>query len=359
MSTALTRQRNAVTTVAAVKLGIFSLVSVLVTGMLAVIMGNFGFGDQTGYSAIFTNASMLQQGDDVRIAGIPVGEVRGVEIHDRNRAVVHFRIESDVVLTEASRAEIRYLNIVGDRYLALEQGDPAAPRLSQEAQIPVERTLPALNLTELYNGFQPLFAALEPDQVNELSLNIVQVLQGEGGTISSLLQRTASLTNTLADRDQLIGEVITNLDTMLQTVDARRTQLNQLVVELRGWMGNLAKDRASIGQSVQNMSALTDTVADLLTRSRPLLKRDVEELRTLVTLLARKENQAILRELLDRLPEALTDQTRIGKYGSWYSYYLCDFQGSIKLPKIAGLDLSGLQRQLDDVSFESTAPRCQ
>lgn len=359
MSTALTRQRNTVTTVAAVKLGIFSLVSVLVTGLLAVIMGNVGFGSQTEYSAIFTNASMLQKGDDVRIAGIPVGEVRGVEIHDRDQAEVHFRIESDVVLTEASRAEIRYLNIVGDRYLALEQGDAMAARLANEAQIPVERTLPALNLTELYNGFQPLFAALEPDQVNELSLNIVQVLQGEGGTISSLLQRTASLTNTLADRDQLIGEVITNLDTMLQTVDARRTQLNQLVVELRGWMGNLAKDRASIGQSVQNMSALTETVADLLTRSRPLLKRDVKELRTLVTLLARKENQAILRELLDRLPEALTDQTRIGTYGSWYSYYLCDFQGSITLPKIAGLDLTGLQRQLDDISFESTAPRCE
>lgn len=358
-SHSLVSRRNTVTAVAAVKLVVFSMVSVLVTGTLAVIMGNIGFGDQTSYSAVFTSASMLQKGDDVRIAGIPVGEVRDVEIRDRNLAEVSFRIKSDVVLTEESRAEIRFLNIVGDRYLGLEQGNPEAPRLEAEAQIPVERTLPALNLTDLYNGFQPLFSALDPEEVNELSLNIVQVLQGEGGTISSLLQQTASLTNSLADRDRLIGEVITNLDTMLQTVDDRRDQLNQLVVELRGWMGNLARDRNAIGASVQNMAALTDTVADLLTRSRPLLKADVKELRTLVTLLAREENQVILRELLERLPEALTDQTRIGTYGSWYSYYLCDFKGSIKLPKVAGLDLGDLQGQLNDLSFKSTAPRCQ
>jgi phospholipid/cholesterol/gamma-HCH transport system substrate-binding protein len=351
--------RNTVTAVAAVKLGIFSVVSLLVTGMLAVIMGNIGFGGRTAYSAVFTSASMLQEGDDVRIAGIPVGEVTDVEIHDRTRALVSFEVADDVALTEASRAEIRYLNIVGDRYLALEQGDARAPRLEDQARIPVDRTLPALDLTELYRGFQPLFAALDPEQVNELSLNIVQVLQGEGGTIESLLARTASLTNSLADRDELIGDVITNLDQMLQTVGTRREQLNDLVVQLRGWMGNLAADRRRIGASVHNMAALTDTVADLLTRSRPLLKKDVEELRTLVTLLARQENQDVLRELLERLPEALTDQTRIGTYGSWYSYYLCEFKGRITLPKVAGLDLTGLQEQLNDVAFHSTAPRCQ
>ncbi len=350
--------RNATTASAAFKLIIFSAASLLVTGLLAVIMGNIGLGSQTRYAAIFTSASMLQPGDDVRIAGIPVGEVTDVELHQRGRAQVKFKIEDDVPLTEASRAEIRYLNIVGDRYLALEQGDPEASRLKEEATIPVDRTSPALNLTELYNGFQPLFSALAPEDVNELSMNIVQVLQGEGGTVQSLLAETASLTNALADRDQLIGEVVTNLDTMLGTVADRRGQLNELVVQMKGWMDNLANDRNAIGNSVQNMSTLTDEVASLLTQARPLLKSDVKKLRQLVTLLAKKENQQVLTELLDRLPEALSDQTRIGTYGSWYNYYLCDFEGSIKLPKIPGVDLSLLQKQLNSVSFHSTAPRC-
>lgn len=351
--------RNTTTIVAAVKLGIFTVISILVTGLLAVIMGNIGFGDKRTVNAEFTSASMLQEGDDVRIAGIPVGEVKEIELHERSRAMVTFTVAADVPLTTNSRAEIRYLNVVGDRYLALEEGPQGGKRLGDDATMPVSRTEPALDLTALYNGFQPLFSALDPKAVNELSQNIIDVLQGEAGTVQGLLARTASLTNTLADRDELIGEVITNLDELLGTVDRRRTQLSELVLGLEEWMGNLAEDRDVIGASVQNLSELTDTVADLLTRARPLLAEDVRELRTLVRTLAKQENLEVLTKLLDRLPEAMTDQTRIGTYGSWYNYYLCDFEGSIKLPKILGIDLGWLEDALNDLSFHSTAPRCQ
>lgn len=351
--------RNTATIVAAIKLGIFTVISILVTGLLAVIMGNIGFGDKRTVNAEFTSASMLQEGDDVRIAGIPVGEVKEIELHERSRAMVTFTVAADVPLTTNSRAEIRYLNVVGDRYLALEEGPQGGKRLGDDATMPVSRTEPALDLTALYNGFQPLFSALDPKAVNELSQNIIDVLQGESGTVQGLLARTASLTNTLADRDELIGEVITNLDELLGTVDRRRTQLSELVLGLEEWMGNLAEDRDVIGASVQNLSELTDTVADLLTRARPLLAEDVRELRTLVRTLAKQENLEVLTKLLDRLPEAMTDQTRIGTYGSWYNYYLCDFEGSIKLPKILGIDLGWLEDALNDLSFHSTAPRCQ
>lgn len=351
--------RNTATIVAAIKLGIFTVISILVTGLLAVIMGNIGFGDKRTVNAEFTSASMLQEGDDVRIAGIPVGEVKEIELHERSRAMVTFTVAADVPLTTNSRAEIRYLNVVGDRYLALEEGPQGGKRLGDDATMPVSRTEPALDLTALYNGFQPLFSALDPKAVNELSQNIIDVLQGEAGTVQGLLARTASLTNTLADRDELIGEVITNLDELLGTVDRRRTQLSELVLGLEEWMGNLAEDRDVIGASVQNLSELTDTVADLLTRARPLLAEDVRELRTLVRTLAKQENLEVLTKLLDRLPEAMTDQTRIGTYGSWYNYYLCDFEGSIKLPKILGIDLGWLEDALNDLSFHSTAPRCQ
>ncbi|MDN4163028.1 MCE family protein [Nocardioides abyssi] len=351
--------RNTTTILAAVKLGIFTVVSVLVTGLLAVIMGNIGFGDKRTVHAEFTSASMLQEGDDVRIAGIPVGEVKEIELHERSRAMVTFSVAADVPLTTTSRAEIRYLNVVGDRYLALEEGPRGGERLDDDATMPVSRTEPALDLTALYNGFQPLFSALDPAAVNELSQNIIDVLQGESGTVQGLLARTASLTNTLADRDELIGEVITNLDELLGTVDRRRTQLSELVTGLEEWMGNLAEDRDVIGTSVQNLSELTDTVADLLTRARPLLAEDVRGLRRLVRTLSKQENLEVLTTLLDRLPEAMTDQTRIGTYGSWYNYYLCDFEGSIKLPKILGIDLGWLEDALNDLSFHSTAPRCQ
>jgi phospholipid/cholesterol/gamma-HCH transport system substrate-binding protein len=353
--------RNSTTIAAGIKLGIFTLASVLVTGLLAVIMGNFGFGSQTTYHAIFSTASMLQKGDDVRVAGVSVGEVKDVEHYDRTGALVTFKVASDVPLTTASHAEIRYLNLVGDRYLALEEGaDADAEPLEDGGTIPIAQTRPALDLTVLFNGFQPLFQALNPQQVNDLSMNLVQVLQGEGGTVQGLLAKTASLTNTLADRDQLIGHVVDNLTQTLQTVDSRHQQLNDLVIGLKNWMADLARDRHVIGSSIDNISDLTVVVADLLRQGRPLVKSDVAKLRRLATLLNEPKNRANLTDLLDRLPESMTDQTRTGTYGSWYSYYICGFSGRITLP--AGLSaLPGVKQllgQLNHLDFHSTAPRC-
>ncbi len=380
-------RRDAATWAAGIKLLIFTIASILVTGLLAAIMGNFGFGDSTEYRAVFSTASMLEKGDDVRVAGVSVGEVKKVEHYHRNQALVTFRVKSEVPLTTTSRAEIRFLNLVGDRYLALEAGDAdggAIPdaeneqsddgiggdsganapstgtRLKSGATIPVGQTTPALDLTTLFNGFQPLFQALDPKQVNELSMNLVQVLQGEGGTIQELLANTASLTNSLADRDELIGQVVNNLTQTLDTVDQRHQELNTLVSELQRWMGDLARDRNTIGSSLDNISDLTVVVADLLREGRPIVKSDVVKLKQLARLLNKPQNQQQITELLDRLPESMTDQTRTGTYGSWYSYYVCGFSGRITLPGNLGT-IPGLQQVLDglgNLNFHSTAPRC-
>jgi phospholipid/cholesterol/gamma-HCH transport system substrate-binding protein len=332
-------------------------------------MGNFGFGSTTEYKAVFSSASLLTKGDDVRIAGLTVGSVKNVRIYDRKHALVTFSVKSDVPLTEASHADIRFLNLVGDRYLSLSQGDAGAARLSKDAVIPMTQTTPALDLTALFNGFQPLFTALDPKEINDLSLNLVKVLQGEGGTIQSLLSRTASLTNTLADRDQLIGQVVTNLSGMLETVDAHHQQLDTLVVQLKDWLGNVAKDRNVIGRSVQNVSTLADELARLLVEARPAVKGDIEQIHRLAAVLNKPESKAVVNEVLDRLPTMFRRQVRIGSYGSWYNYYLCDFDGQIILPKLLDLKTLGLpditqpvldkiQSQLNSLSFHSTAARC-
>jgi phospholipid/cholesterol/gamma-HCH transport system substrate-binding protein len=371
--------RNTATTMAGVKLGIFTTVSLVVTTVMAMIMGNFGFGSTTEYKAVFSSASLLTKGDDVRVAGLTVGSVKKVEIHDRNNALVTFKVKSDVPVTTASHADIRFLNLVGDRYMALTQGEPGAKRLPSHAVIPMSQTTPALDLTALFNGFQPLFTALDPKEINDLSLNLVKVLQGEGGTIQGLLARTASLTNTLADRDELIGSVVNNLSGMLQTVDAHHQQLDDLVVQLKDWLGNVARDRDVIGRSVENVSTLAEELASLLVQSRPAIKGDVHQIHRLAAILKDPKSEAIINEALERLPTMFRRQVRIGSYGSWYNYYLCDFDGQIVLPKLAtltgilgvgsvgeALDQLGItkavydqiQGQLDSMSFHSTAERC-
>ena len=354
----MTVNRSVVT--AGAKLSVFTVISLVVTGTLVVIMGKFGAGETEEYSAIFRNASLLQKGDDVRVAGVIVGKVRDVEIVRTDRAKVDFTVVKDLPLTTASLAEIRYLNLVGDRYLAVEQGPEGAARLRPGRTLPESQTRPALDLSALYNGFAPLFNALEPSQVNELSLNIVKVLQGEGGTIEGLVRETASLTTTIANRDQLVGDVIDNLNQTLGTVDAKRSQVVELVTELRRWVHGLAEDRVQIGRSVVNISSLTELLADFLVDGRPVLRRDIAQLRRLAAVLSRAETRKVINQILTNLPEMLEDQTRTGTYGSWYNYYVCGFAGNIKLPEaISELkELGDLTYQLKNFSFHSTASRC-
>ena len=108
------------------------------------------------------------------------------------------------------------------------QGVGDTARLPAGSTIPLSRTQPALDLTVLFNGFKPLFAALTPADVNSLSAELIQVFQGEGGNLEGLLRSTGSVTSTLAARDQLIGDVITNLNVVLRTVGDRDRQLSDL-----------------------------------------------------------------------------------------------------------------------------------
>ena len=342
------------------KLGVFTVVSLLMTGLLVAIMGRFGSGPTNEYSAVFSNASLLQEGDDVRVAGVVLGKVESVEVYDTDQARIRFTVAEDLELTTNSQVEIRYLNLVGDRYVTLEQGEPGGEPLSDGDTIALENTRPALNLTALYNGFAPLFHALEPAQVNELSMNLVKVLQGEGGTIESLMRHTASLTSTLADRDKLVGQVIANMDELLTTVDSRHQQLTELIQELRRWVGGLAEDRVQIGRSIVNISSMTQVLADLITDARPLVKADIAQLRRLADVLSRDDTRAVIERVLRDLPEMLEDQTRTGTYGSWYNYYICGAQVDIRLPEqldIPGIE--GLREELRSFSFSSNAERCQ
>ena len=177
-----------------VKLVIFIVVTTLATGVLVLTIGNISFGGSRTYKAEFSDATGVVKGDDIRIAGVKVGTVKDVEISNRTRALVTFTVADTTTVTGATHATIRYRNLVGQRYISLTQEVGSSEVLDEGDTIPVERTQPALDLTVLFNGFKPLFQALSPADLNQFSYEIVQVFQGEGGTLESLLGHTASVT---------------------------------------------------------------------------------------------------------------------------------------------------------------------
>jgi phospholipid/cholesterol/gamma-HCH transport system substrate-binding protein len=323
------------TTASLVKLLVFAAVTLLAFGVLAGTIANVQLGDKAHYTAIFTDAAGLQKGDDVRIAGVRVGEVTGISVLDREgraEAKVGLSVLRSSPLTQGTNAVIRYRNLIGQRFVALTQGTGGSGVLASGATIPDSRTQPALDLDVLFNGFKPLFAALSPNDVNELSGEIVQVLQGEGGSINQLLAHTASLTSTLADRDAVIGQTIANLNAVLGTVEQRDGQLGSLVDQMNRFVSGLAADRTVIGSSLANINALADQTADLLVAARPPLKADIGQLRDLAALLNQPANTKVFEQFADNLPVKLGTITRTATYGSFFNFYLCDFDGVVVVP---------------------------
>ena len=322
---------------AMVKLVIFILVTTMATGVLVVLIGNLTFQSSRDYKAVFSDATGVVKGDDVRIAGVKVGSVKKVEITDRTHALVSFNVAKSSIVTKSSTATIRYRNLVGQRYISLTQGVGDLDRLADDSTIPMSRTQPALDLSVLFNGFKPLFAALSPADINKLSAEVISVFQGEGGNFNALLQNTASITNTLADRDQVIGSLIDNLNSVLETLAGRDKQLNSLIVEFKRFMSGLVEDKDAILNSLDSVSNLAEQTSDLVTGIRPSFVKDVKGLRQV----AGNLNQG--RDELDRamqiLPIKLTKIGRTAIYGSFFNFYLCTFQGDVKLPTGQSVDI--------------------
>lgn len=317
------------TTPALVKLMLFAAVTLLSTGLLAQALGAFP-PDGVTYRARFTDVTGLLPGDDVRVAGVRVGKVADIAVVDDTVAEVAFTVDRDVPVAVGVRAAVRYRNLVGQRYLALTEGPGDRRPLPAGGLIPLDRTKPALDLTVLFNGFRPLFTALDPDDVNTLAYEIIQVLQGEGGTVASLLRRTASLTTTLADRDAVIGRVVTNLNAVLATLADHDRELDTSITELQQFVSGLAADRTAIGAALASLGELTDTTAGLLHDTRAPLAADVRALDELAGTLDR--NSAVIDGTLGRLPQRYEQLTRVASYGSWFNFYLCDFDGRVTVP---------------------------
>lgn len=304
------------------RVALFTVVCLAFVFVLVTVFGQFRFDTRTSYSAVFSNVSGLKGGNFVRIAGVEVGKVEDMALHKDGTVTVNFAVDKGLTLTEGTKAAVRYENLIGDRYLSLEEGPGPTRKLWPGQTIPLARTSPALDVDALIGGFRPLFRALDPDQVNALSGQLLRVFQGQGGTISSVLAQTSALTTTLADRDKLIGEVITNLNTVLHTFAARDTQFSEGLDKLSQLVGALAERKADITNGVGYINAAASSVADLLTVARQPIKDTVVE-----TDRASGQIEAdhdFVDDLVKTLPDAYQVLARNGLYGDYFGFYLCD-----------------------------------
>lgn len=304
------------------RVAIFLVVCVMGIFAIVAVFGQLRFDDEDTYNALFTNVSGLKDGNFVRVAGVEVGKVKTITVRDDTTVDVEFAVDKSVVLTEGNRAVVRYQNLTGERYLALDEGVGGVKRLVPGQTIPLDRTQPALDLEALIGGFRPLFRALEPEQVNALTGQLIAAFQGQGAVVSSFLSQTAALTSTLADRDQLIGEVIDNLNSVLGSLGDQSMQLDKAVDSVEQLVKGLADRKVDVTNGIAYTNAAAGSIADLLAEARPPLQNTVHQLdRTAGIVVADHE---YFDNLLNTLPDKYRALARFGLYGDYFSFYLCD-----------------------------------
>lgn len=311
---------------ALVRLGVF----LAVAGLFAVMELNTLTGPHTGttdgYHAIFGGSdgvSGLRVGNPVKVAGVAVGKVTGVDLVDAEHARVSFTANHDQPITSHTWAVVRYANLLGQRYLALTRSAPGGRVLAPGSTIPQQRTAPALSLTDLFNGFRPLFQALTPQQVNELSQDIVDVLQGQTNRIEDLIARTADLTGNLADRDQTFTSVVDSLDRLLTTVSEHDAQLANVVTSLHALTTELHRQGSSIVGSLGGVDQLIGSLGRLFRNlDSHSLPADIADAAALTKLLA--GNTDTVARLVSGFASAFQAFARISQNGNWINVYACN-----------------------------------
>jgi phospholipid/cholesterol/gamma-HCH transport system substrate-binding protein len=284
---------------------------------------------------------------------VEIGKVDSVHLIDGGTRVrVDFNVDRSIPLYQSTTAQIRYLDLIGNRYLELKRGEGEGSDkvLPAGGFIPLARTSPALDLDALIGGFKPLFRALDPEKVNTIATAIVTVFQGQGGTINDILDNTAQLTSQLGQRDQAIGEVVKNLNLVLDTTVRHRQQFDQTINNLEVLITGLKNHADPLAAGTAHISNAAGTVADLLAEDRGLLHKTLNYLDAVQQPLI--DQRAALDDYLHKVPTALNLIGRnIGSYGDFVSFYACD----ISL-KINGLQPGGPVRTVR--LFNQPSGRC-
>ncbi|MCE4264742.1 MCE family protein [Rhodococcus globerulus] len=318
-----------------VRLSLFCITGLACASFVANTLSVPVRGDTASYSFEFTDVEGLNPGNPVTMSGVRIGRVDSVAFADNgggtSKAIVDVEIESQYSLASDVRATVRYGDMLGARYLALTHNDGAqsgpasvsARTLEPGGTVPLTQTTPPINLTALMNGFKPLFAALQPEQVNTLTRSFVETFNGQGGAISALLDQIAAMTSGLVDRQDVFAQLLTNMNTLLTSVDDRQPEMVSLLDGLNDLSTSVVEQNDQLAALLDQGNRTVSSLAQLMTGSNGSFSTTVAQLENVTAGWIASTDE--FNRLVANLPQFADAANRIGSYGSFINLYLCNF----------------------------------
>lgn len=304
----------------AVKLGAFTIVTIIVTVWLAAVIGNLRLGSSPyTVTAEFSDASGVLKGDAVKSAGVTIGRVQAIRVED-GIAKVDLSIDESVDLPSGLSVAIRFRNLVGQRMVTFfGEGDPVTSMTPGEV-IPLDRTRPAFDLTALFNGLRPLIRSTAPADINIVSREVLAALQGRSSDLEGFLANVAEISEVLGTKDAQLSELLNGFNMVTADLAGRGDQLNTTLGAMNKFLTQLSADSDSLSEALTTLDDASTRLRRIVADNDERIASSVDDLAILLD--AVDDKRVDLRTALKALPDMLFAVERSNSYGQWSGIHL-------------------------------------
>ena len=320
------RERNPV------KIGAISIAVMLALLVAAFKAGDLpliGGGDT--YHADFAEAGGLQANDEVRIAGVRVGKVTGIEL-DGDKVKVTFKVDTPSHFGAESGAQIKVKTLLGSMYLALVP--KGSGQLEKDSTIPVSRTQSPYDIVQAFSGLASRAERIDTDRL-AASLNTLGTLtENTPAEFKSALTGLSDLSANIAARDQQLNTLLKNTKRVSTVLGDRRGDVVKLMREGDQLFRALAARRQSVHDLLVATSQLSVQLTGLVQDTRADLKPALDHLANVVAVLNRNQ-QNLDNSLRLMAPFYRVFANTLGN-GPWFDTYIQNLPPAPSLPALGG-----------------------
>lgn len=308
------------------RLGALSVVGLgslaLLFAQIGQLHGNAGaFADTYELTARFSDATGLSPNDEVRLAGVRIGKVEGVEV-DRGEAVVSIAVDDRFAIPEGSLFRLRWRNLLGQRFMEVvpptgaSEGGPAIPA---GTEIDSDSTAAAADLSMLLNNTEPLLSRLDTQSLNRVMTTLAQALSGREAVVGTAIDDAAALVASLDSRAGAIDRSLDNVERLVTGVTEHDAEIERFLDAFSTTATVLAQQSEGLGLTVSQTSSLTAILDQVLEATEADFDRILDG--AVVVLDQLVADQDALREGIRTLPWATAAISRVTEEGRWFQVY--------------------------------------
>ena len=301
-----------------IKFSIYGVVCLALLAVLTVQVGNLHslpfVSHNHSFSAELTDANSLVAPDDVKIAGVTVGQVKSVGV-TKGHAVVHFVVDRRIKLRQSTQVGMRFQNVIGAKFLYLYPGS-SGDYVKPGWRFPLAQSVESADVGNFLTDIGAFLKALNPNDVNTFTQSIVAALQDNQNQVSQLLTNTAAVSSTVGGLDAHVGSVVDNLQKVLAALAARNSDLAAVADHLASATQQLAARNDVLDNVVTNFAEVNRQLTQVVGGNRANLDQTITNLQAIANVLA--QHHTDLERGLATASQGLEPYTLISAYGQWF-----------------------------------------